>query len=101
MVRFHIGVNFLGGGAAAVEVDDDDDDEGAWVAVFVEFAVVAVTDEELAGTSFALGVLLLFQEFASGLSLIGLLDSELGCDWNRGGLVRRLGGTDEVLEEEA
>ena len=98
-MRFHIGVNFLGGGAAAVEVDDEDE-EGAGFAVFVEFAVVVVTDEELVGTSFALGVFL-FQEFVGELSLVGLLDSEPGCDWNRGGLVRRLGGTDEVLEEEA
>ena len=79
MVRFHIGVNFLGGGV-------DVDKEGTGFAVFVEFAV-AVADEE-PGTSFAL----LFQEFAGGLSLIGLLDSEFGWDWNRGGLARRLGG---------
>jgi hypothetical protein len=77
MVRFHIGVNFLGGGAAvAVDVDVDEEEEGTGFAVFVEFAVVAVTDEE-PGTRFALGVLL-FQEFAGGLSLIGLLDSEFG-----------------------
>lgn len=88
----------MGGGAAAVDVDDED--EGTGFAVFVAFAVVATTDEELVGTSFALGGLL-FQEFAGGLSFVGLLDSEFGCDWNRGGLARRLGGTDEVLEEEA
>jgi len=92
-------MNFLGGGAA-VAVDVDEEEEAAGFAGFVEFAVVALTDEELVGTSFAVGVLL-FQEFAGGLSLVGLLDSEFGCDWKRGGLARRLGGTDEVLEEEA
>lgn len=79
-MRFHIGVNFLGGGV-------DVDEEGTGLAVFVV--------EEEPGMSFAL----LFQEFTGGVSLIGLLDSEFGWDWNRGGLARRLGGTDEVLEE--
>jgi hypothetical protein len=73
MVRFHIGVNFLGGGAV-----DVDEEEGIGFAVLVEFAV-AVADEEL-GTSFAVAVLLFeaFHEFAGGLSLIGLFDSEFG-----------------------
>lgn len=77
MVRFHIGVNFLGGAAAAVDVADEEEEEAGF-AVFVE---VAIIEEEL-GTSFAVAVLLLlfeaFHEFAGGLSLTGLLDSELG-----------------------
>ena len=72
MVRFHIGVNFLGGGA----VDVDEEETG--FVVLVGFAV-AVKDE-LSETSFAVAIILIevFHEFASRLSLTGLLDSEPG-----------------------
>ena len=71
MVRFHIGINFLGG--EAVDVDEE-----TGFVVLVGFAV-AVKDE-LSETSFAVAIILIevFHEFASRLSLTGLFDSELG-----------------------
>jgi hypothetical protein len=100
MVCFHIGVNFFGGGTDVSDVEfgvvtdvvDIDDD-------------VVVEVEDLGSVLAAAGKPENFFQGkleAGAFSLVGLLDSEDGWDWNFGGVVLPLGivDTDEAVDAE-
>jgi hypothetical protein len=96
MVCFHIGVNFFGGGTDVSEVEfemvaevvDIDDD-------------VVVEVEDLGIVLVAAGIPENFFQGkleAGAFSLVGLLDSEDGWDWNLGGVVLLFGVAGEDAE---